>query len=58
MEYIFRRAATELWNSPIDQAKPLNYVKGRNKDLREVVLDRGEEAPPIKFAQAYGFRNI
>jgi iron only hydrogenase large subunit-like protein len=36
----------------------LEYVQGKNKDLREVTLKNSEGGPLLKFAQAYGFRNI
>ena len=42
----------------IEPSAPLEYVQGRNKDLREVTLKNEQEEVLIKFAQAYGFRNI
>ena len=38
LEYIFRRAAREIFGIKIDPQTPLEYVQGRNKDLKEVSL--------------------
>lgn len=48
----------------VADGQELKYVQGKNKDLREVTLRAksagdGQEGPVLlKFAQAYGFRNI
>ena len=68
LEYIFRRAQRELFDAKsvdiVPDDKQLEYIQGKNKDLREVILrakseTEGQEGPVLlKFAQAYGFRNI
>jgi iron only hydrogenase large subunit-like protein len=57
-EFIFRHAARELYGVELDPATPLQFTSGRNKDLREVVLTDGDGKTVLRFAQAYGFRNI
>ena len=42
----------------MDENAPLEYVQGRNKDLKEVIIKDGQGKTVLKFAQAYGFRNI
>ncbi|CDW83058.1 cytosolic fe-s cluster assembly factor narfl [Stylonychia lemnae] len=57
LEYIFRRAAKEIFSINIDPSQPLEYQQGKNKDLKECVLNvEGETV--LKFSAAYGFRNI
>jgi len=56
LEYIFRRAAKELFGVAVDQ--PLVYTQGKNKDLKEVTLSLPNGQPVLRFAAAYGFRNI
>jgi hypothetical protein len=48
----------QLFGVELDDATPLEFTSGRNKDLREVVLTDGEGKTLLRFAQAYGFRNI
>ena len=43
---------------PISDSTPLEYIQARNKDLKEVFLKSNEGQVLLKFAQAYGFRNI
>ena len=35
LEYIFRKTAKDLFGVVIDPLQPLNYVQGKNKDLKE-----------------------
>ena len=57
LEYIFRRIAKEVFNIIIPQTQALEYIQGKNKDLKDVVLEvNGEVA--LRFSAAYGFRNI
>lgn len=39
LEYVFRRAARELFQVSIDPTQKLEYIQGKNKDLRECVLE-------------------
>jgi len=55
-EFIFKRAAKELYNIDITSDK-LEYKQCRNKDFHEVSLEI-HGIPVMKFALAYGFRNI
>jgi len=55
-EYVFRRAAVELFGVQLP-AHPLEWKAGRNKDLQELCLTV-EGRVVLKFAKAYGFRNI
>eukprot|EP00743_Colponemidia_sp_Colp-15_P003039 GILK01003285.1.p1 GENE.GILK01003285.1~~GILK01003285.1.p1 ORF type:complete len:505 (-),score=90.58 GILK01003285.1:106-1503(-) len=55
LESIFRYAAKELFGKTVEG--PLQYKMGRNNDLREVVLEENGQVL-LKFAAAYGFRNI
>jgi len=55
LETVFRFAAKELFGITIDE--PLQFVQGKNKDIHEVTLERDGQIL-LKFAQAYGFRNI
>jgi len=57
LEYIFRRTAKEVFGVNIDPLTPLNYIQGKNKDLKECVLEL-EGKVVLRFAAAYGFRNI
>lgn len=41
----------------IDPTQPLQYVQGKNKDLKECVLEVNGKGV-LRFAAAYGFRNI
>jgi iron only hydrogenase large subunit-like protein len=57
LEYVFRRAAKELYNVDVTEIK---YQQGRNPDFQEVNLflpDKPDQ-PVLKFAACYGFRNI
>lgn len=63
LEYIFRRAAREIFGIELPEEQGLDYVQGKNKDLKEVILydpkDTSDKPRPLlKFAMAYGFRNI
>ncbi|XP_020606297.1 probable cytosolic Fe-S cluster assembly factor v1g210509 [Orbicella faveolata] len=54
LEHIFTFAAKELFGQDVDN---ITYKTLRNKDFKEVTLQvDGKEA--LKFAAAYGFRNI
>lgn len=57
LEYIFRRAAKEIFGVSIDPSQALQYVPGKNKDLKECVLEINGKVV-LRFAAAYGFRNI
>eukprot|EP00514_Thraustochytrium_sp_LLF1b_P006133 CAMPEP_0184519922 /NCGR_PEP_ID=MMETSP0198_2-20121128/6888_1 /TAXON_ID=1112570 /ORGANISM="Thraustochytrium sp., Strain LLF1b" /LENGTH=568 /DNA_ID=CAMNT_0026910477 /DNA_START=115 /DNA_END=1821 /DNA_ORIENTATION=- len=56
LEYVFRTAARELFNITVPEG-PLPYKTGRNADIRTVEL-HSEGKPVLRFASAYGFRNI
>jgi iron only hydrogenase large subunit-like protein len=56
LEHVFRAAALELFGITIPPG-PLPLTRGRNPDLRECVLEVGGR-PALRFAAAYGFRNI
>ena len=56
VEHVFRFAAEtllgiDLWN------KPLEYIRGRNIDISEIQIENSL-GQKLKFARAYGFRNI
>lgn len=55
--HVFRAAALELFGVAIPAAEPLQWKAGRNKDIRELSLEVGG-ATVLRFAQAFGFRNI
>lgn len=55
-EYIFKKAASELFDIDLS-SKALEYKQCRNKDFNEVSLEI-HGIPVMKFALAYGFRNI
>ena len=69
-EFVFRVAARELFGVELPPDSPLPWTQGRNVDHRELVLPAadgdagsgggggGGGAPRLRFAQAYGFRNI
>jgi iron only hydrogenase large subunit-like protein len=57
LEYIFRRTATEIYGVAIDPMQPLQYIQGKNRDLKECVLEVNGKTV-LRFAAAYGFRNI
>lgn len=57
LEYIFRRAAREIYGVVIDPKQPLEYIQGKNKDLKECVLEQNGKVM-LRFSAAYGFRNI
>lgn len=57
LEYIFRRAAKEIFGVQIDPTQPLEYIQGKNKDLKECVLELNNIVV-LRFSAAYGFRNI
>ena len=58
LEHVFRYAAKTVFGVVVDG--PLEYVvpRARNPDLKEVVLRDTDGVVLMKFAQAYGFRNI
>lgn len=56
VEFVFRYAARELFGVTVPPG-PLQYVPGRNADYREVLLQVDGNVV-LRFAQAYGFRNI
>jgi iron only hydrogenase large subunit-like protein len=57
LEYIFRRASKEIFGVHIDPLQPLQYIQGKNKDLKETILEVDGKVV-LRFAAAYGFRNI
>jgi len=57
LEYIFRRTAKEIYGVAIDSMQPLQYIQGKNRDLKECVLEVNGKTV-LRFAAAYGFRNI
>lgn len=65
-EYLFRYAAQILYGLDLWAEKDLQYKAGRNTDYLELDMTSylttstlGNERPrPLKFARAYGFRNI
>jgi iron only hydrogenase large subunit-like protein len=57
LEYIFRRAAKEVFGVAIDRREPLKFIQGKNKDIKECLLEV-DGKPLLRFAAAYGFRNI
>ncbi|XP_055332708.1 cytosolic Fe-S cluster assembly factor narfl-like [Paramacrobiotus metropolitanus] len=54
LESIFRYAAQQLFHKDVDRVE---YKTVRNQDLREVTLEIDGQ-PKLRFAAAYGFRNI
>ncbi|XP_059170737.1 cytosolic Fe-S cluster assembly factor narfl-like [Physella acuta] len=54
LEQVARHAVTVLLETDIHQ---LSYKTLRNQDFQEVTVE-AEGKPPLKFALAYGFRNI
>lgn len=56
LEYVFRAAASELFDVEVPPG-PLPLRTLRNADFREVVLEV-DGRPVLRFAAAYGFRNI
>ena len=59
LENAMRTACVRLFGVPVDdtEAVKITQVKGRNADLREYVL-KVRDGEPLRFAFAYGFRNI
>lgn len=55
LDFVLRRVARERFG--VTMASPLPFVAGRNADFREVSLVVDGE-PVLRFALAYGFRNI
>ncbi len=51
LEYVFRRAAMELYKVEIPNNQPLQYKQGKNRHYQEVTYP----AVDLKFVQAYGF---
>ncbi|CAM9137153.1 unnamed protein product [Phaeothamnion confervicola] len=56
-EVLFRQVAREVYGVEVGPG-PLPWRAGRNPDMRELSLDVGGGRPPLRFATAYGFRNI
>ena len=56
-DHVFRYAAQQLHGISLPLDVPLQYRQGRNADLHEVTLEAGGQVL-LKFATAYGFRNI
>ena len=54
---MFRAAAEQLAGRRLPPG-PLPLRALRNADFQEVTLEVGEGRPPLRFALAYGFRNI
>jgi len=54
LEFVYRYASKELWNMEVDNVQ---YKQGRNTDFSEVTLE-GDGKTLLRFARAYGFRNI
>ena len=54
LEYIYRRAAKDMFGVEIKAEERLNYKQGKNRHYQEVSY--GEL--PIKFVAAYGFQHI
>jgi len=54
LEHIYKHAARELFGVTVDTVP---FVVGRNADLREATLEV-DGKPVLRFATAYGFRNI
>lgn len=57
MEYVFRIAAEQLYGIRLPKER-LRTISVRNNDFQEVVLEGDPGQPQLKFALAYGFRNI
>lgn len=51
LEYIYRRAAKEIFLTEIAADAPLSYKQGKNRHYQEVSF--GDL--PMKFVAAYGF---
>ncbi|KAL4434294.1 hypothetical protein ABPG75_000735 [Micractinium tetrahymenae] len=56
LEHVFRAAAWQLFGQQLPPST-LQMTVGRNADLREAVLTV-DGVPVLRFAAAYGFRNI
>ena len=56
LDYVARVAARDILGMDLPNT-PLPMKQGRNADFRYLVLER-EGYPSLKFAYAYGFRNI
>lgn len=56
LEFVFRAAAAALFGES-ELASPLEFKVKRNKDFKEVKLERDGNTL-LSFASAYGFRNI
>ena len=54
LEYIYRRAANEMFKVDIKPDEKLNYKQGKNRHYQEVT----HSDIPIKFVAAYGFQHI
>ena len=58
LEYVFRRAGEELFGIRMDHELPLTYVQGPNIDIQYTELKNENGVVLMRFARAYGFRNI
>ena len=57
LHFVYREAARRLFNAEVPLgALPLE--RGRNPDFHELTLRGPDGEPQLRFAQAYGFRNI
>lgn len=57
LEYLYRYAMEKLFNISLNNQQ-LEYKIGRNADIAEVEMTTGADMRTLKFAKAYGFRNI
>ena len=58
LEHVFRYAAAKLFGIELRSALEYKIPRARNLDLREVTLEGPDGTTLLRFAQAYGFRNI
>ena len=58
LEHVFRYAAAKLFGTEVRGALEYKIPRARNLDLREVTLEGSDGTTLLRFAQAYGFRNI
>ena len=58
LEHVFRYAAAKLFGIEVRGALEYKIPRARNLDLREVTLEGPDGTTLLRFAQAYGFRNI
>ena len=58
LEHVFRYAAAKIFGIEVRGALEYKIPRARNPDLREVTLEGPDGTTLLRFAQAYGFRNI